>query len=84
MAPNARENVQLLLSNLASAYNPDLLATASSMTKTGKVYTAEDHIGNGHNREGINCQTMETVRSIKDVEGDLDKYALARFLGSIF
>jgi hypothetical protein len=69
-----------LQSNLAPAYNQDLTATVSSMAKTGKVYTVSYHIGNGHNREGINCafcHSVETVRMMNDVNGDLGQYTLA-------
>ena len=77
--PNAYEAAKALQSNLAPAYNPDLTATVSSMAKTGKVYTVSYHIGNSHNREGINCafcHSIETVRMMNDVDGDLGQYTL--------
>ena len=52
--PNAYEAAKALQNNLAPAYNPANEATVVSMAKTGKVYTVSYHIGNSHNREGIN------------------------------
>jgi hypothetical protein len=66
-------------SNIAPAYNPDNEATVVSMGMTGKVYTLSYHIGNSHNREGINCSychSIETVRMMNDVDGDLGQYTL--------
>ena len=66
--------------NLAPAYNPDEEATVVSMARTGKVYTVSYHIGNSHNREGINCafcHSIETVRMFNDVDGDKGQYTLA-------
>ena len=77
---NAFEGAKALQSNLAPAYDPDQAATVSSMAKTGKVYTVSYHIGNSHNREGINCSychSMETVRMFNDVDGDKGQYTLA-------
>jgi len=79
--PNAFEAAKSLQSNLAPAYNPDLEATVSSMAKTGAVYTVSYHVGNKHNREGINCSychSMETVRMMNDTDGDLGQYTLAK------
>ena len=78
---NAFEAAKAQQSNLAPKYNPDLEATVSSMAKTGKVYTVSYHIGNDHNREGINCSychSIETVRMMNDVDGDLGQYTLAK------
>ena len=61
------------------AYDPENPATVVSMAKTGKVYSVSYHIGNGHNREGINCafcHSIETVRMMNDVDGDLGQYTL--------
>ena len=74
------DEAKALQTNLAPAYNSDLEATVSSMAKTGKVYTVSYHIGNGHNREGINCaycHSMETVRLMNDMDGDQGLYTLA-------
>ncbi len=79
--PNAFESAKSLQTNLAPKYNPALKATISSMAKTGKVYTLSYHIGNSHNREGINCSychSVETVRMMNDVDGDLGQYTLAK------
>ncbi|MBE9559415.1 MAG: hypothetical protein IMF15_01435, partial [Proteobacteria bacterium] len=76
---NAFEDAKALQSNLAPAYNPAEAATVTSMAKTGKVYTVSYHIGNGHNREGINCafcHSVETVRMMNDTDGDLGQYTL--------
>ncbi|RDH84658.1 MAG: hypothetical protein DIZ80_04095 [endosymbiont of Galathealinum brachiosum] len=76
---NAFDEAKSLQSNLAPAYNADLEATVTSMAKTGKVYTVSYHVGNKHNREGINCSychSVETVRMMNDVDGDLGQYTL--------
>jgi len=60
-------------------YNPADEATVTSLAKTGKVYTVSYHIGNSHNREGINCSychSIETVRMMNDTDGDLGQYTL--------
>jgi len=78
---DAFENAKALQSNLAPAYNPANEATVTSLAKTGKVYTVSYHIGNSHNREGINCSychSVETVRMMNDVDGDLGQYTLAK------
>jgi len=80
----AYEAAKVLQSNLAGtspAYDPALEATVVSMAKTGKVYTVSYHVGNKHNREGINCSychSVETVRMMNDVDGDLGQYTLAK------
>ena len=80
--PNAYENAKSLQSNLAGTsppYDPAQEATVVSMAKTGKVYTVSYHIGNSHNREGINCaycHSVETVRMMNDTDGDLGQYTL--------
>jgi len=77
--PNAYEEAKDLQTNLAPAYNPANEATVVSMARTGKVYTVSYHIGNPHNREGINCafcHSIETVRMFNDVDGDLGQYTL--------
>ncbi|MCW9013766.1 MAG: cytochrome c family protein [Gammaproteobacteria bacterium] len=79
--PDAFEDARALQTNLAPAYNPDLEATVSSMAQSGKVYTVSYHVGNKHNREGINCaycHSIETVRMMNDVDGDLGQYTLAK------
>ncbi|HAJ92213.1 MAG TPA: hypothetical protein DCO71_06315, partial [Gammaproteobacteria bacterium] len=81
--PDAYDDAKALQANLAPAYDPELTATVSSMAKTGKVYTVSYHIGNGHNREGINCafcHSVETVRMMNDIDGDLGRYKLAKDL----
>ena len=79
--PNTYEYAKAnLQSNLAPAYNPAIEATVVSMATTGKVYTVSYHIGNSHNREGINCaycHSMETVRLMNDMDGDHGVYTLA-------
>ena len=61
-------------------YNKDLEATVASLAKTGQAYTVTYHIGNSHNREGINCSfchSIETVRMFDKYEGsDGGKYTL--------
>jgi hypothetical protein len=77
--PDAYENAKALQSNLAP-YDPADEATVVSMGTTGKVYTVDYHIGNSHNREGINCSychSIETVRMMNDVDGDLGQYTLS-------
>ena len=79
--PTAFETAQTLQENLAPKYDPSLPAVVSSMAKTGKVYTVSYHIGNSHNREGINCSychSMETVRMMNDSDGDMGEYTLAK------
>jgi hypothetical protein len=76
--PDAYENAKALQSNLAP-YDPADEATVVSMGTTGKVYTVDYHIGNSHNREGINCSychSIETVRMMNDTDGDLGQYTL--------
>lgn len=76
---DAFEDAKALQTNLAPKYNPDLVATVSSMARTGQVYTVSYHIGNSHNREGINCaycHSMETVRMMNGEDGDLGEYLL--------
>ena len=51
------------------------------MARSGQVYTVSYHIGNSHNREGINCSychSVETVRMMNDTDGDLGQYTLAK------
>ncbi|MGB5439586.1 MAG: hypothetical protein WBN90_08055, partial [Gammaproteobacteria bacterium] len=80
--PNAFVNAKALQENPAGSsppYNPANSATVVSMAKTGKVYTVSYHIGNGHNREGVNCaycHSVETVRMMNDIDGDLGQYTL--------
>jgi hypothetical protein len=67
--------------NLAPAYNPDNEATVVSVARNGDVYTVGYQIGNKHNREGINCSychSIETVRMMNDVNGDLGQYVTAK------
>ena len=66
------DDAKALQTNLAPAYNPDLTATISSMAKTGKVYTVSYHIGNSHNREGINCAFCHSVETVRMMQGDPD------------
>ena len=62
------------------SYDKDLEATVASLAKTGQAYTVTYHIGNSHNREGINCSfchSIETVRMFDKHEGsDGGKYRL--------
>ncbi len=80
--PNAYADAKALQSNLAGttpAYDPAQEATVVSMARTGKVYTVDYHIGNSHNREGVNCaycHSVETVRMMNDTDGDLGQYTL--------
>jgi hypothetical protein len=81
--PNAYAEAKASLEeNLAGSsppYNPANEATVVSMARTGKVYTVSYHIGNSHNREGINCafcHSVETVRMMNDVDGDIGQYTL--------
>ena len=83
--PNAFADAKATMeSNIAPAYNPDNEATVVSMAKTGKVYTVSYHIGNSHNREGINCSychSIETVRMMNDTDNaDGGQYKLAKNL----
>jgi hypothetical protein len=76
---DAYDDAKALQSNLAPAYDPTDEATVVSMARTGKVYTVSYHIGNRHNQEGINCafcHSIETVRMMNDVDGDLGQYTL--------
>lgn len=71
--------------NIAPAFNPDQVAKVVSLSKDGKVYQASYHIGNRHNREGINCafcHSVETVRLKNASDGDNGLYRLARDLTS--
>ena len=75
------DQAKSLQANMAGkpGYNANLETTVTSLAKTGKVYTVSYHIGNSHNREGINCSychSMETVRMMNDVDGDLGQYTL--------
>ena len=75
----AKDSLEDNLAGSSPPYNPANEATVVSMAKTGKVYTVSYHIGNGHNREGINCafcHSIETVRMMNDVDGDLGQYTL--------
>ena len=77
----AKVNLQTNLAGSKPPYNPADEATVVSMARTGKVYTVSYHIGNGHNREGINCafcHSVETVRMMNKDDGDLGSYALAK------
>ena len=70
--PNTYEYAKAnLQSNLAAAspYNPANEATVVSMARTGKVYTVSYHIGNGHNREGINCAYCHSVETVRMMQG---------------
>ena len=76
----AKATLQENLAGGSPAYTPANEATVVSMAKTGKVYTVSYHIGNDHNREGINCafcHSIETVRMFNDVDGDQGQYTLA-------
>ena len=62
-------------------YNPAEAATVAALAKTGQAYTVTYHIGNSHNREGVNCaycHSIETVRMFNDVDGDKGQYTLAK------
>jgi hypothetical protein len=62
-------------------YNPAEPATVAALAKTGQAYTLTYHIGNSHNREGVNCSfchSIETVRMFDKHEGsDGGKYRLS-------
>lgn len=67
--------------NIAPAFDPNKIASVVSVSKNGKVYQASYHIGNKHNREGINCafcHSTETVRMMNTNDGDQGQYTLAR------
>lgn len=63
----------------ASKFNAANTATVASMGLNGQAYTISYHIGHGHNREGVNCaycHSVETVRMMNDIDGDLGQYTL--------
>lgn len=71
--------------NLATAadYDPHTATTVVGTSATGEIYKATYHIGNAHNREGINCATchsIETVRMMKADGADNGTYTLAKDL----
>jgi len=72
--PNAYEAAKALQTNLAGkpGYDSDNETTVVSMAKTGKVYTVSYHIGNSHNREGINCAFCHSVETVRMMQGDPD------------
>ena len=61
-------------------YNPAEEATVAALAQTGQAYTVTYHIGNSHNREGINCaycHSIETVRMFSQDDGsDGGEYTL--------
>jgi hypothetical protein len=61
-------------------YNPAEPTTVAALAQTGQAYTVTYHIGNSHNREGVNCSfchSIETVRMFNKYEGsDGGKYTL--------
>lgn len=66
--------------NKSPAFDANQVGKVVSLSATGKVYQASYHIGNKHNREGINCafcHSIETVRLKNEIDGDLGKYKLA-------
>ena len=66
-------------SNTAPAYDPSQVAKVVSLSNNGKVYRASYHIGNKHNREGISCafcHSVETVRLMNNITGDMGEYKL--------
>lgn len=67
--------------NIAPAFDPNQVTKVVSLSANGKVYQISYHVGNKHNREGINCafcHSIETVRLKNDVDGDLGQYKLAK------
>ena len=67
--------------NLAPAYDPNKIASVVSVDRKGNIYKLDYHIGNRHNREGINCSychSVETVRLMQDQVdvGDGGEYEL--------
>ncbi|MGD8265836.1 MAG: multiheme c-type cytochrome, partial [Chromatiales bacterium] len=61
-------------------YNPAEPATVAALAQTGQAYTVTYHIGNSHNREGVNCafcHSIETVRMFSKEDGsDGGEYTL--------
>ena len=61
-------------------YNPADPATVAALAQTGQAYTVTYHIGNSHNREGVNCafcHSIETVRMFSKEDGsDGGEYTL--------
>jgi len=61
-------------------YNPAQAATVAALAQTGQAYTVTYHIGNSHNREGVNCafcHSIETVRMFSKEDGsDGGEYTL--------
>ncbi|MDB4575617.1 cytochrome c family protein [bacterium] len=61
-------------------YNPAQAATVAALAQTGQAYTVMYHIGNSHNREGVNCafcHSIETVRMFSEDDGsDGGEYTL--------
>ena len=79
--PNAYDDAKALETNLAPSFNPANEAIVSSMSREGKVYTVNYHIGHSHNREGINCafcHSLETVRMMNSEDGDGGQYQLLK------
>lgn len=71
--------------NLAGAtdYSPHTPTTIVATSSKGEIYKATYHIGNAHNREGINCATchsIETVRMMRSDGADNGEYTLAKDL----
>jgi len=64
------EAARALQANLAPAYDPAQPATVSSMAMTGKVYTVSYHVGNSHNREGINCSYCHSIETVRMMQGN--------------
>jgi len=65
--------------NIAPAFDAQQIAKVVSLSSDGKVYQASYHIGNKHNREGINCafcHSVETVRMMNSTDGDMGQYTL--------
>lgn len=70
-------------SNLAgtAGYDAHQVTNVVSVSNSGIVYQAGYHIGNKHNREGINCafcHSIETVRMMNGTDDDLGAYKLAK------
>ncbi len=74
--------------NLAGpGYDPTASTSVVGFDKAGKVYKSTLHIGNKHNREGVNCSychSIETVRMLNqdtsDDGSDGGHYTLAKTL----
>jgi len=91
LAPDVSNLKQLKSENEVNLVGPGFDSNKPSslvwFDKTGSIYKATLHIGNKHNREGVNCaycHSIETVRmlnaDVNDPGSDGGKYTLAKTL----